>query len=432
MNKKRISSLIGLIIICTSVFNGCAGKNSVFSGDAQANELYNEATPAFPETTVNNKYKGFSSEEETEQADPVFRKNNTLLRVFNKNGQFETEIFRNRPCILVNNGFIYMQKTENKLSEQGCMNYYYYSLDTHESHFLDTVEDWSYQCSYDDILVKDHLYSVISTGNLYEGTLKCYLYDFDLSNYTSERFVLPGTVPYCSLAYLDGDVYIGVIGGEDYYVLKYNVQTRDMTKLDQRHYSEKNDSNDILRHVSSDGKYIYLLRIRTQKGEPSVAFLDKYEKAYDLIETTNITEYLHSPYADEWMLDDELRQLVSHFDIKNDYAFYENFSMSRSLINLTSNNASSLISLGPDDHKALSVDPGNTDFCFYEANGDIIHCFNTETGNSIEVPVDSENKNLRIWGVSTDSTGNAFVLLHNTNVNDEDSIDEAHFINLFS
>ena len=433
MRIKKLVCTTGLTIICVCMFTGCSETTLETHQDEHAyilsDELNESVASDLPEEQLQS--NNGPDDKESEITEDTLKKYNSLLRVFNKDNNLDTEIYRNRTCVLAGNGFVFTQQTEDELSGKSNMNYYYYSLDAHEQMYLCTIEDWSYQCTYDDIMINNHLFSVISTGSLYDGTLKCYLYDFDLSGFTYERYDLPGTVPYCSLALLDDNLYIGIVGGEDYYVLRLDLQTKDITELEKKHYSKNNETNDVLRHIASEGDFLYLLRIRTKKGANSIAFLDKYGKDFDLIETYDITEYLHSTYVEEWMLDDELRQLVSHIDIKNDYMFYENFSMSRSLVHLNSNDTNVLIHLGPDDHKAISVDPNNQNYCYYETNGDTMYCVDTKTAETKEIPIAFDNKNLHVFGVSTDSLGNAMILLHNPNADGYDSIDELHFINIY-
>lgn len=433
VTKRFVPFCIAVFVaLITTNCNGDIAQEDIQKTESKESFMLESESDQDDRTEVKEKPDdlGDESPESEPVADDSYNPDNSV-RLYNDKTGISTDIQLSGRYTLVDNGIVYKEESITPDQTTVSMRYCFIDLNTFERKQLGVVDDWAYESSYDNIFVNGHLYTLIATGNLYQGTLKCYLYDFDVVDYSCIRYDLPGKVPYCTMAYLNNKLLIGNLGGDDYFILSFDIDKGILAELKKTHSPQGNGVNEVLRHITSDGTFFYVLRVRYTEGGSSIAYLDKYDYDFNLVDTTDITAYLYYYKTAEWMLDDEIRQLVSHFEIINDYVFYENFSMSRTLFHLGDEITDSLITFEPDSHKVLSADPNLKRYWYYTLPHNVLCSFDTGSAESDEYICTCQDEKKHIVGAKIDSLGNALVEFSDPNIRIS-SIDEIHYMSIIS
>lgn len=241
--------------------------------------------------------------------------------------------------ILTNDGVVYSKHVNNGNRKNTKLEFYHYIRGENKSVYIDSVEDVFYEASYATFFAEDHVYMLLTTNQFddYEKA-ENYLVDIDLTIHGLQTVRLRNaTVPYNYMTKCDDKIYIGLPGDPETLFYSYDIDTGFVQELKNLYFNTKQGVPDPIRHISANGDYVYLYRLHKLSETEYDAYLDTCDKNLKLISSLNITENLVSKITSEDPRA-EIRHMVAHFDIVNEYIYYENFSSSRLLLSLTQDN----------------------------------------------------------------------------------------------
>jgi len=247
--------------------------------------------------------------------------------------------------MLIDNNILYTKLPKGKEATDSLneMEYWLYDIESQNNYQLLTINEWVGNETFEAIEKDSHFYLGVSTGeyaNLENSKLT--IYDIDVSSRTmSPILIINGAVPYNSYTIVDNKLILSeLLYNGDTDLVEYDLSIHRSEPL--IHEYDENDCfvHDSIRHLYSDAKYLYALRVDWDDDERYSLFLDKYSFDYDLIDTIDITQtcILKEFELNDAEIQNECRQFVSYFFVKDDFFYYENFSITSFIGYLKSGN----------------------------------------------------------------------------------------------
>lgn len=264
------------------------------------------------------------------------------------------------------------------------MDYYRYNFESKENVKLGTIKEWVYEAFYDTIFYDNHIYMLVTTGDSYNfDETTNYLYDIDLNTNTMSAISLEkGGNPYGSMTIADDKLFIVRPGKEICYVDEYNIKTKNITEVMNYSFNSTTNTGETIRHISSNGETIYLLRLKMDTENNAQMYMDLYDCKMNFLYFIEVTDILS-----ENMLqgedNNELRQLVARFDVINNYIYYENFSISRAIAKIDNKDVKHFMNIDANFTKAAEPTPQNELALYYQSFGNMIYLLDTERDNGL-------------------------------------------------
>ncbi len=310
---KKFAALFAAVCLLMA-FSGCAGSNSApdSGNDSSGNSLE------------------FYDEDDLLMAD--IRKN-SVVSVYNAN----SEVIGSFNCYdystLVNGSILYTKALENA-PEDDRLEYWLYDIETKENHKLGVVDDWSYEATYEQIEVNNHLYLSISSGQY--GVLedmKQTIYDVDLLNYSiSPILEIEQAIPYNSFMIANNKLILAELlhnGHTD--LVEYDLNEKGASPVVHAYDETHEFVADSIRHIYADSENIYTVRLHHGESENYFLYLDKYDFDYNLLNTVDISNFCVSPDRTEDTKINEWKQFIAYFFVHDDLIYYQNFSTTNAI-----------------------------------------------------------------------------------------------------
>lgn len=353
---------------------------------------------------------------------------NELLSFYDNDDSLITTVEHYNSITQTDTGFIYSKLSSE--SEKCNVEVEYYSFDflTKKTATLGTIADWSYEASYDTICTPDHVYMLISTGNtLNFKNVTNYICDINLTQSTMMvTMINKGTSPYNSMALVGDEIYISSPGKDVCFISKYNTKTQKITRIKEFRFDIDSNSGETIRHICSDDKYIYLLRLVMEHNSKTHMYIDQYDYSFKSVISIEVTDEVVKYTLEADNRNAELQQLVSKFIVKNGYVYYENFSITRALFEMPDLTDYSddikvrhLIEASPSLFEATGA---STDkIVFYESYSNDIFSLDTITGKIQKCSFKTNGMNCSITFMTRNSKNELLIftegssIIHDTN-----------------
>lgn len=346
---------------------------------------------------------------------------NETISIYDKDETFITDIEHFGSITQTDDGFIYSKLASNSTNKVYVMEYFHYIFSTDEHKKLGTIENWVYEATYDSFCKNNHIYMLITTGNPYNfNETENYLYDMDLLNNTMTGFMLENaTSPYNSMTFVNDKIFIATPGRKMCFVSSYDIGDKSISELREYYFDPDTNSGETIRHISSDEQYIYLLRLYMEGEHHAKMYIDVFDLNLTQISSIDVTTEITANTLESEDKNMELRQLVSHFDVNNNFVYYENFSITRALFEIQNINlidtdhvqSKQVFEASPALYKALNASSNKELSIFYEAYQNKIFVLNTVTRQISENSFFVKGLNYRITYMTYDSQGNALLFL---------------------
>lgn len=297
--------------------------------------------------------------------------NNIIRSIFNSQNEKLGQI--NNSCIMqTDDSLIYFTQKGNLEATDYEIEYYRYLLESKNSIKLGSVKQQQ-AISYDKVLINNHIYFFISTGDI--SSLKTTLYDIDLNtNIMSESNYSPNYSVYNSMTVVENKI-IMVNGTTDGCIVEeYNPLTKSSKEIKKYAFDNSNNTGETVRQITSDKNTVSLLVLKMETEENVTLRIDTYDLNFNFLKSTDL-----SSISDD---SNELRQPVFAFKFTNDIIYYENRSITRFLGKSTNGTLTPLTDT-PDDlfESAEELTPDdNSIFCKIYGNGNYIYRLNHNTG----------------------------------------------------
>ena len=233
---------------------------------------------------------------------------------------------------LTDNSIIYTKIPNAPVKKITKIDYYRYVIETGENIKIGTVKEFVGCADYDAVIVNNHLYSFITTGDFVDidkRVLK--LYDIDLnSNKMSVLSTQKGGFPYSFMTVAGNKILMGKsVPYGNCYVEEYNIDTKETSIILNFDYNYETEVGDGLRQITSDENTISLLRINSESKDDACLYLDIYDHEMNFLRTVDLATICSDTEGSDEV--NQRCQAVSSFFVLNNYIYYENFSLTRFL-----------------------------------------------------------------------------------------------------
>lgn len=207
--------------------------------------------------------------------------------------------------------------------------------ETGESKSLGIIDGWSYEAGYNNFYRDGHFYMMVTIGNVLDENAtetEVALYDIDIQKETMQKLLSwKDSFPYSLMAQVDNRIIFantGLKGGsnEGCHIEEYNFDTKELRRVRDYDFDEEKGSGDSLRHIASDGEYIYIVRLHVLSQDEEVLLMDVYDKDFHLIKTEDLTP-LWEKAPDQYEPEMEIGQGITCFLTGNNSFYYENMSI---------------------------------------------------------------------------------------------------------
>lgn len=308
-------------------------------------------------------------------------------------------------------GLIYSKINETSPNE---IEYYRYYLDKKSSIKLGSIKDWTMQIN-DKAYVNNHLCFMASTGDITDEENRTLEFiDIDLNkNKMTTVFSDKGGFPYDTITGADNLVIITKVLDNGTSLELYDTETQKFKQLKYLEFDDKNSIGETIRKVSIDKstKTISLLVLDCISQNEASLKIETYDYDMNFLKSYDI-----SNISDD---SNELIQGVQVFDFKNNYLFYQNFSITRCIGYIDSDKLKkSDISEDVDDTFSIvsaSEDDSDTNLLYKRAESssenNYIYLFDTTNKTMKETKFNIEEKGYTIGGISRIGKDNLMILM---------------------
>lgn len=308
-------------------------------------------------------------------------------------------------------GLIYSKINETSPNE---IEYYRYYLDKKSSIKLGSIKDWTMQI-HDKAYVNNHLCFTASTGDITDEENRTLEFiDIDLNkNKMTAVFSDKGGFPYDTVTGADNLVIITKVLNNGTSLELYDTETQKFKQLKYLEFDDKNSIGETIRKVSIDKstKTISLLVLDCISQNEASLKIETYDYDMNFLKSYDI-----SNISDD---SNELIQGVQVFDFKNNYLFYQNFSITRCIGYIDSDKLKkSDISEDVDDTFSIvsaSEDDSDTNLLYKRAESssenNYIYLFDTTNKTMKETKFNIEEKGYTIGGISRIGKDNLMILM---------------------
>lgn len=307
--------------------------------------------------------------------------NNTIEYIYDKNNNIVGHIERNGLISLIDDKIFYSNFSNDSNDEHTIKDFYLYDIDTEDNIKLGTINDYLYEASYDRILIRNHLYTIITTGDSNDKESRVFnILDFDLKNMSMDIiFSEQDSYIYNVMDSFDDNLLIVRKDSNGARIDEYNVENDSFRTMIEFEYDNKAQAGDTIRQLYYDEGVISVLRLNKEIGKDAALFLDKYDKNMNLLSSKDISSICGDD--NDEITQNERRQIVFDFFSINELLYYENQSITRFLGKIEKNNISPLIEIKDEEFYSSRTLIKNTAyrlFCIPYIAGNAIYILNTD------------------------------------------------------
>lgn len=396
-----MKKILALMIICLLVVNFTA---------CEQNQIKND------ESKLNNDY--YSAKE--------FAFSNELLPIYNKNNETIGQINHYGSIIQTNDSIVYTKIPTDKVNSITAIDYYRYMLDTKQDIKLGTINNWAQQ-STESVCLDKHLYLLITTGEVSDKqnrTVK--LLDIDLKN-NSIKVVLSeeGGFPYNSIVGVEDKLFIAKVLSNGSCIEEYNIKTNKTQTLIKFDFNDKTTVGETIRQISADENTIALMMLVKETADSVKLRVDVYDHNLNYIKSVDVTDISSEP--------NELRQGVSNFQYSNGLFYYENFSSTRFLGEISNNQILKTIETNDTFAMALETENNKTKL-FYQSfspNNNYLYLWNMRDKTLLKSEFYADNTKYYIINMTRSSNDDCLITMYyRSNSSGEKLTPRLYYVNL--
>lgn len=396
-----MKKILALIIICLLAVNFTA---------CEQNQIKNN------ESKLNN--NDYSAKE--------FAFSNESLPIYNKNNETIGQINHYGSLIQTNDSIVYTKIPTDKVNSITEIDYYRYMLDTKQDIKLGTINNWAQQ-STESVCLEEHLYLLITTGEVSDEqnrTVK--LLDIDLKN-NSIKVVLSeeGGFPYNSMVGVEDKLFIAKVLSNGSCIEEYNIKTNKTQTLIKFDFNDKTTVGETIRQISADENTIALMMLVKEDADSVKLRVDVYDHNLNYIKSVDVTDISSEP--------NELRQGISNFQYSNGLFYYENFSSTRFLGEISNNQILKTIETNETFAMALETENNKTKL-FYQSfspNNNYLYLWNMRDKTLLKTEFYADNTKYYIINMTRSSNDDCLITMYyRSNSSGEKLTPRLYYVNL--
>ncbi|MFR7477650.1 MAG: hypothetical protein ACLUUJ_02090 [Acutalibacteraceae bacterium] len=307
------------------------------------------------------------------------------------------------------------QATSQEITD---MDYYRYDFATNRSVKIGTIENWVYESKYNTTVIGNTLYMFITTQEEDQKESTLHLYKIDLeSNDMSVVFSEKGAFQYNAMTSFGDTLYIVQILDNGCDMIAYDTVSGARDILKRFDFDDAAGTGETIRQITSDDDTLVWLRLKIDEEQHTALYLDRYTADMTLIESADLSS-ITSERTDldktDW--ENERRQGVSTFWVRDNLFYYENFSITRLLGKIENGSITSMTETAlPGTWGAAYEAVQNSDsIIFYEAfaKDNKIYWLDGDTGNLREASFKvADDERYAIHNLSRDTRGNLLIYM---------------------
>lgn len=336
-----------------------------------------------------------------------FAFSNELLPIYNKNNESIGQINHYGSIIQTNDSIIYTKIPTDKVNSITEIDYYRYMIDTKQDIKLGTINNWAQQ-STESVCLDEHLYLLITTGEVSDKqnrTVK--LLDIDLKN-NSIKVVLSeeGGFPYNSMVGVGDKLFIAKVLSNGSCIEEYNIKTNKIKTLIKFDFNDKTTVGETIRQISADENTIALMMLVKETADSVKLRVDVYDHNLNYIKSVDVTDISSEP--------NELRQGVSNFQFSNSLFYYENFSSTRFLGEISNNQILKTIETNDTFAMALETENNKTKL-FYQSfspNNNYLYLWNMKDKTLLKSEFYADNTKYYIINMTRNSNDDCLITMY--------------------
>ena len=336
-----------------------------------------------------------------------FAFSNELLPIYNKNNESIGQINHYGSIIQTNDSIIYTKIPTDKVNSITEIDYYRYMIDTKQDIKLGTINNWAQQ-STESVCLDEHLYLLITTGEMSDKqnrTVK--LLDIDLKN-NSIKVVLSekGGFPYNSMVGVGDKLFIAKVLSNGSCIEEYNIKTNKIKTLIKFDFNDKTTVGETIRQISADENTIALMMLVKETADSVKLRVDVYDHNLNYIKSVDVTDISSEP--------NELRQGVSNFQFSNSLFYYENFSSTRFLGEISNNQILKTIETNDTFAMALETENNKTKL-FYQSfspNNNYLYLWNMKDKTLLKSEFYADNTKYYIINMTRNSNDDCLITMY--------------------
>lgn len=241
------------------------------------------------------------------------------------------------------NGCVLYTKVPDGAATETTREFRIYNIDKAEDHKLGTVEDCRYVASYEIIESDGHLYVSTAWGAYMDHENNgITIYDIDLLEYSMTPILtINGGISYDSYTVANNKLIVAEYlysGNTD--LVEYDLSEKHSSPVVHAYDESDYFTEGAIRHIFADDSNIYILRLTPDESEKYFLYLETYDFDYNLISRIDVRDFC--VMADMEQMEDlkvnEWKQFVSDFFVHKDLVYYQNFSVTKVIGVMGSNN----------------------------------------------------------------------------------------------
>lgn len=355
-----------------------------------------------------------------------FAFSNESLPIYNKNNETIGQINHYGSLIQTNDSIVYTKIPTDKVNSITEIDYYRYMLDTKQDIKLGTINNWAQQ-STESVCLDEHLYLLITTGEVSDEqnrTVK--LLDIDLKN-NSIKVVLSeeGGFPYNSMVGVEDKLFIAKVLSNGSCIEEYNIKTNKTQTLIKFDFNDKTTVGETIRQISADENTIALMMLVKEAADSVKLRVDVYDHNLNYIKSVDVTDISSEP--------NELRQGISNFQYSNGLFYYENFSSTRFLGEISNNHILKTIETNDTFAMALETENNKTKL-FYQSfspNNNYLYLWNMRDKTLLKSEFYADNTKYYIINMTRSSNDDCLITMYyRSNSSGEKLTPRLYYVNL--
>ena len=343
-----------------------------------------------------------------------------------KNNETIGQINHYGSLIQTNDSIVYTKIPTDKVNSITEIDYYRYMLDTKQDIKLGTINNWAQQ-STESVCLDEHLYLLITTGEVSDEqnrTVK--LLDIDLKN-NSIKVVLSeeGGFPYNSMVGVEDKLFIAKVLSNGSCIEEYNIKTNKTQTLIKFDFNDKTTVGETIRQISADENTIALMMLVKEDADSVKLRVDVYDHNLNYIKSVDVTDISSEP--------NELRQGISNFQYSNGLFYYENFSSTRFLGEISNNQILKTIETNETFAMALETENNKTKL-FYQSfspNNNYLYLWNMRDKTLLKTEFYADNTKYYIINMTRSSNDDCLITMYyRSNSSGEKLTPRLYYVNL--
>ena len=234
-----------------------------------------------------------------------------------------------------------------------------------------------------------------------------------------------GGFPYNSMVGVEDKLFIAKVLSNGSCIEEYNIKTNKTQTLIKFDFNDKTTVGETIRQISADENTIALMMLVKEDADSVKLRVDVYDHNLNYIKSVDVTDISSEP--------NELRQGISNFQYSNGLFYYENFSSTRFLGEISNNQILKTIETNETFAMALETENNKTKL-FYQSfspNNNYLYLWNMRDKTLLKTEFYADNTKYYIINMTRSSNDDCLITMYyRSNSSGEKLTPRLYYVNL--